>query len=54
MNSSLSCLLRERRMRWLGHVCRMDGGRQPKKILFGELMKSRPFHGTKQRWRDVI
>ena len=41
-------------MRWLGHICRMDVSRQPKKLLFGEPMKSRPFHGTKQRWRDVV
>ena len=25
-----------------------------KKLLFGELVKSRLFHGTKQYWRDVI
>ena len=24
-----------------------------KKLLFGELLKSRPFYGTKQQWRDV-
>ena len=25
----------------------------PKQLLFGELKKKRPSHGTKRRWRDV-
>ena len=25
----------------------------PKQLLFGELEKRRPCHGTKRRWRDV-
>ena len=25
----------------------------PKQLLFGELGKKRPSHGTKRRWRDV-
>ena len=25
----------------------------PKQLLFGELQKKRPSHGTKRRWRDV-
>ena len=25
-----------------------------KNLLFGELIKLRPFHGTKQRWTDVV
>ena len=25
-----------------------------KKLLFRELIKSRPFCGTKQHWRDVV
>ena len=30
----------------------MDQGRIPKMMLFGELEKTRPPHGTKKRWRD--
>ena len=26
----------------------------PKQLLFGELEKKRPSHGTKRRWRDVV
>jgi len=53
MSDGLKHMLMERHMRWLGHVCRMDATRQPHKLLFRELMKSKPFHGTKQHWRDV-
>ena len=34
-------LLRQRRMRWLGHVRRMEDGRIPKDILYGELALGR-------------
>ena len=44
----------EHRLKWLGHVGRMDEGRLPKKLLFGELRKTRPNHGTKRRWRDLV
>ena len=30
-------LCSQRRLRWLGHVHRMDDGRIPKKVLFGQL-----------------
>ena len=37
------------------HVCRMDDNRQPKRLLlFGEPLKPRHFHGTKQHWGDVV
>ena len=34
---SMYSLLRQRRLRWLGHVRRMKDGRIPKDILYGEL-----------------
>ena len=30
-------MLRVRRLRWSGHVCRLDDGRLPKDIFYGEL-----------------
>ena len=51
---SLQALLSQRRLRWLGHVWRMDDGRMPKDILYGQLVKGsrkqgRPF----LRFKDV-
>ena len=34
---SLYTLLKQRRMRWQGHVTRMEDGRIPKDLLYGEL-----------------
>ena len=38
---SMLGILSQRRLRWLGHVCRMDDGRIPKDILYSELTKER-------------
>ena len=54
MTEEASVLLALRRLRWLGHVGRMTDDRLPKQILFGELLSTRPFHGPKLRWRDVV
>ena len=37
--SSLHTLLKQMRMRWLGHVTRMEDGRISKDLLYGELAK---------------
>ena len=42
-------LLSQRRLRWLGHVKRMDPGRIPKDILYGELAE-----GTRQTGRPHL
>lgn len=34
---SMYTLLKQRRLRWLGHVCCMEAGRIPKDLLYGEL-----------------
>ena len=33
--SDMFTLLRQRRLRWVGHVYRQEGGRIPKDILYG-------------------
>ena len=47
-------IILEQQLRWLGHLGRMEETRLPKLVLFSELKKMRPFHGTKRRWRDVM
>ena len=47
-------LLMQRRLRRLGHVRRMDGGRIPKDVLYGEIRDgSRPVGQPKLRLKDV-
>ena len=52
--SSMYSLLSQRRLRWLGHLHRMDDGRLPKDILYGQLArgKRRP-GGPRLRFTDV-
>ena len=51
---SLHTLLKQRRMRWLGHVTRMKDGRIPKDLLYGELATGkRPTGQPQLRFKDV-
>lgn len=54
MEEPIEDLLMVHRLRWLGHLGHMGGERLPKKLLFGELEKKRPCHGTKKRWHDGL
>ncbi len=38
----------------MGHLGRMSEERLPKMMLFREMKKNRPCHGTKKRWRDQM
>ena len=51
---SMHIMLCQRRLRWLGHVHRMDDGRIPKDIMYGELASGRrPTGRPAPRFRDV-
>ena len=51
---SIFCLLKQRRLRWLGHVRRMDDGRIPKDLLYGELAVGKRSQGRPmQCFRNV-
>ena len=52
--TSMFTLLKQRRKRWLGHVVRMDDGRIPKDLLYGELVQGkRPTGRPQLRFKDV-
>jgi hypothetical protein len=52
--TTIYTILRQRRLRWLGHVRRMDDGRIPKDILYGELeLGSREACCPMLRFKDV-
>ena len=52
--TSINGLLTQRRMRWLGHVGRMEDGRIPKDVLYGELSSgSRSVGRPLLRYKDV-
>ena len=54
MTENVAEILRRHRLRWLGHVARMEDSRMPKQLLFGELERPQPRHSTKRRWRDLV
>ena len=47
-------LLKQRRLRWLGHVCRMEDGRIPNDLLYGELASGkRPTSRPQLHHKDI-
>ena len=54
-STPLSSILKQRRLRWLGHVHRVPIDRLPKQIMYGELTGGkRPVGGPKLRYKDDI
>ena len=52
--STMCMLLRQSRLQWLGHVCRMEDSRIPKDILKDDLASDKRTVGRPQlRFKDV-
>ena len=47
---SLVRVIQSRRLRWAGHVARMEEGRSPFKILTGKPTGKRPLRMPRHRW----
>ena len=47
-------VIKSRRLRWAGHVARMEEGRNAFKILSGKPTEKRPLGRSRRRWEDNI
>ena len=47
-------VIKSRRLRWAGHVARMEEGRSAFKILTGRPIGKRPLGRPTRRWEDDI
>ena len=47
-------VIKWRRMRWAGHVARMEKGRGVRKVLVGKREKKRPLGRPRRRWEDNV
>ena len=47
-------VIKSRRLRWVGHVARMEEGRSAFKILTGKPTGKRPLGRPRHRWEDNI
>lgn len=53
--TSVEATIIHHRLRWVGHVLRMDDSRLPKKLLYGELAQgTRPRGAPKMRYKDQL
>jgi len=48
------CVVKSRRMRWVGHVARMGEGRGVHRVLVGKPEGRRPLGRPRRRWEDNI
>ena len=47
-------VIKSRRMRWVGHVARIEEGRGVHKVLVGKPEGKRPLGRPRRRWEDTI
>ena len=47
-------VIKSRRLRWAGHVARLEEGRGVHKVLVGKHVGKRPLGRTRRRWEDNI
>ena len=47
-------MVKSRRMRWAGHVARMEDGRGVQRVLLGKPAGKRPLGRPRYRWEDNI
>ena len=47
-------MIKSRRLRWAGHVARMEEGRGVHKVLVGKPEGKRPLGRLRRRWEDDI
>jgi hypothetical protein len=47
-------VIKSRKLRWVGHVARMEQGRTVFKILTGNPMERKPLDRPRHRWEDNI
>ena len=51
---NIARVIKSRRLRWAGHVARMEEGRSAFKILTGKPTGKRPLRRPRRRWEDNI
>jgi hypothetical protein len=51
---SIIRIIKSRRMRWVGHVERMEGRRNAYRLLVGKAEGKRPLGRPRERWVDNI
>ena len=47
-------MIKSRKLRWAGHVARMEDGRSALKILTGKTTGKRPLGRPRRRWEDNV
>jgi hypothetical protein len=54
LSRNIVSVIKSRRLRWAGHIARMEGGRSAFKILTGKFKGKTPLERARRRWEDNI